>query len=47
METLIYIFDLSALATVLYYSYKNDQLKPGEEEKGPFRIKVKNSSAKE
>jgi len=47
METLIYIFDLSTLAAILYYSYKNDVLKPGEEEKGPFRIKVQYNSKKD
>lgn len=44
METLIYIFDLSALAVILYYSYKNDVLKLGEKETGPFRIQIQTST---
>lgn len=40
METLIYIFDLAILASILYYSHRNDSTNQTKEEMGPFRIKV-------
>ena len=46
METLIYIFDLSALAVVLYYSYINDKLQGVKEEQGPFRTATATKESK-
>lgn len=46
METLIYIADLSVLAIVLYYSYRNDKVTPGDEEEGPFRILIERKQEK-